>query len=156
MHVDQAEEICLLLDLRDKAAEVFKNAKPGTDDYKSSLNAITELSKSIDIAEKRYFAENIEKEKLEAEKQKDKANIELAKRKFEAERAASDRQFEEELKRRKKEFWIGLGANTAFEVTKLAMVQGMNNLEYDGKLFLSTKQAVNYTKDALRIKPKLN
>lgn len=155
MIVDQAEEICGLLDLRDRAAEVLKNAKIDSAEYKSALNAVVELSKSIDTAEKRYFQEDIERQKLEAEKLKDKANTELAKKKFEAERKAADREFQMTLDRRKKEFWTNLGFNTAINIGKMGLLAGMNNLEYAGKIYPSTSVHKQMIRDALRIQDKL-
>ena len=155
MIVDQAEEICQLLDLRDRAAEVLKNAKIDSAEYKAALNSVVELSKSIDTAEKRYFQEDLERQKFEAEKLKDKANTELAKKKFEAERKAADREFQMTLDRRKKEFWTNLGFSTAVSIGKMGLLAAQNNLEYAGKIYPSTSVHKNMIRDALRIQDKL-
>lgn len=155
MHVDQVEEICGLLDLRDKAAATLANAKIDSPESKAALNAVVELSKTIDSAEKRYFQEDLERQKLEAEKAKDKANAELAEKKFKAERAAAEREFELSLERRKKEFWTNLGFNAGIALGKMGLLAAQNNLEYAGKLYPSTSVHKQMIRDALRIPDKL-
>ena len=140
MHVDQAEEICQLLDLRDLAANKLKELEPGSDGYGDALRAVTELSRAIDIAEKRYFEEEMEREKMKTEVKR-----------IEAEQKARRQQFEDELKARKKEFWINFGTQTGLNVAKLGMSQVQMNLEYGGKMLLTGQKAKDFVRDATRI-----
>ena len=140
MHVDEAEELCQLLDLRKQAAEKLKVLEPGSDGYQDALKAVVDLSKAIDAEEKRYFEEWAEKEKMKTESNRIKADQE-----------ARRKQFEEELKARKKEFWFNFGAQSGLSVTKLLMSQGQMNLEYGGKMLLTGQKAKDFTRDATRV-----
>lgn len=143
MHVDEAEELCQLLDLRKQAAEKLKGLEPGSDGYQDALKAVVDLSKAIDAEEKRYFEEWAEKEKMKTESKRIKADQE-----------ARRQQFEEELKARKKEFWINFGTQTGLNVAKLGMSQAQMNLEYGGKMLLTGQKAKDFTRDALRLSEK--
>ena len=143
MHVDQAEEICRLLDLKDLAADKLKSLEPGSDGYQDALKAVVDLSKAIDVAEKRYFEEDLERKRFDTEIKKIKAD-----------REESKRQFEESMDRRKKEFIANTAIGVAGGVAKGAMVMGMNNMEYGGKLYLTTKQSQNFVRDFLHLPPK--
>ena len=136
--VDHEEEICSLMKSRDVAQAKLDALEPGSDGYGDALKAVTELSKAIDISQKRFIESKMSEKKLELE----------AKR-IKAEQVENKRQFEESMNRRKKEFIIETGLGVAGGVAKGAMVAGFQAQEFNGSTLLTTKKAQEFTRDFL-------